>query len=238
MRVNQRVAGSGFIIVAAGMLAAANTSLASSVDFDFACVTANNQANASTSNQYSLTVADDGQMADGSSVVKFVFSNSGPAQSTIGGLYFFGTSSLGRVIGVNGSHENVSFESGRSSGQFADGAATDAPVQNVFLAIGPAGMPNGVRSIGQSVEIAFRLGEGQNFGTVIAALAAGMAGGAGLGGEPFLQIGIDVTNFANGGPESFMLTPIPLPAPVWMGLAGVGVAVLVRRRPGLRVGRA
>lgn len=176
----------------------------------FFCITDNLAADCATGeSQLTVNVTD-----PGGNKVLFHFKNSGPNASSITDAYFDDGSLLGLSLITNG--PGVSFSQDASPPNLPGGNNVSPPFQVTagFLAdSNPPAQPNGVNP-GEWLKITFDLQSGRNFADVITELTDGS-----------LRIGIHVQGFASGGSESFVNSPVPLPAAVWLfgsGLLGLG----------------
>ncbi len=206
----------------------AEAAVATSVTYGFSNITSNNATNAATGGQFLVTVTELPIDMFGPAMVKFTFSNAGPAASSITDIYFYDGALIGATMAINDSGVGVSFMEGANPNYLPGGnnvlpdaskkfeADSDAPVQ-----------PSGVNPGGEWVEFTFTLLPGITFDDVISSLNSGLEGPFMPGTD--LVIGIHVQGYADGGSESF-ITSVPLPAPLAMGLAGLGLVGLARLR--------
>jgi PEP-CTERM motif len=189
-------------------LAAAATAQGSPI-YGFSGVTANN-TNDVLAGEAQLSV----ELFDlGAGQVSFVFSNAGPAASSITDVYFDDDLLLALLSIQNG--PGVSFSAGASPsnlpggnainfiGNTALGADSDAPAQ-----------PNGVNP-GEMLGLTMQLLNNQTFADVLSDIGSGD-----------LRIGIHVQGFDGGGSESFVNTP----EPSTLLLALVGLVAKLRKR--------
>jgi hypothetical protein len=216
---------SGVVACVAAMSGIA--SWASADTYSFFNITGNNAVNAASgAAQLSVDVTD-----AGSGQVNFTFHNAGPAEMSITDVYFDDGTLLGIASVTNGS--GVDFAQGASPGDLPGGNNANPAFETTagFSADSePPAQPNGVNP-GEELSIKFNLIGGQSFADTINALTLAGANGG-------LRIGLHVQGFANGGSESFINnpTPVPLPAAAWMGMALMGsggaVTFIRRRRQG------
>jgi hypothetical protein len=197
--------------------AIAATSPANSAMLSFGCITSTNSANCLAGEaQLGVDVLDNG---DGRA--RFVFTNLGPAVSSITDVYFDDGTLLGISTIQNGS--GVQFSTGASPPELP-GRNNISPAFETtagFLADSDSPVSaNGVNP-GDSLAILFYLMSGGSYATVLSELVTGD-----------LRIGLHVQSFANGGSESFVnmpLTSVPVPAAAWLLLSGLGAMGAVGR---------
>ncbi|HEY3242743.1 MAG TPA: hypothetical protein VGM03_05260 [Phycisphaerae bacterium] len=169
----------------------------------------------------------------GNSGVKFHFTNTGPAASSITDIYFDDGHLLNLASVTNG--PSVLFYQQQTGnpvtpGNLPGGSTLNPPfvaTQGFSADSNPPVQPNGVNP-GEWVDIFFTLKNGATLADVIADLAA----------DPnawnSLRVGIHVQGFDNGGSESFVNNPapVPVPAPAAAGLGALGLllATWAKRR--------
>ena len=195
-------------------------SLAHATTVSFYCISNTSATNCTAgATQLSVDVLDIGP-----GQVQFNFYNSGPANSSIADVYFDDGSLLGIASLIDfddgfGGDMGVDFSQGASPGNLPAANNASPPFQATagFLADSDSPVqPNGVNP-GEWLGIIFDLQGAQTYADVIAELSDGR-----------LRIGLHVQGFGDGGSESFVNNPVPVPAAVWLfgsGLLGlVGVA--------------
>ncbi len=193
---------------------------ATSVTYDFGNITGNKATNAATEGQFSVTVSD-----AGSGMVTFRIDNAAAgATCSITDVYFYDGALIGATLAISSS-AGVSFSTPATPGALPGGAGYGLPSASVEFSADSDNPANGVNP-GEWVEFKFSLVGGSTFADVIAAMNSGLS-------PPFVAgtdivVGIHVQAYANGGSESFVT--VPLPAPLLMGLAGLGLVGLVRLR--------
>ena len=203
------------------------------VIYQFGTSVTNNNAGdvAIGQNQLSVDVMDLGfNAATNANQVSFKFSNDGPEDSSIVQIYFddgslLGLSSLIDADDGIGGDPGVDFSPGASPPDLPGGQNANPPFQVTagFLtdADNQGGKQiNGVNP-GEMLTVIFDLQGTQDFADVIDELSTGD-----------LRIGIHVQGYASGGSESFINDPDPIPEPSQYALlaAGVGLAILARRK--------
>ncbi|MFG0256708.1 MAG: hypothetical protein ACF8GE_02280, partial [Phycisphaerales bacterium JB043] len=202
---------------------------------DFGGITENDENNTGTGEtQLQVDILDGGggfRAVD--YTISFLVKNLGPAQSTITDIFFMDQQGLlESIIGIDNSDPGVDYfhpsslpnlPGGENFGFFATPGFSAQPSD--------PRLDNGVDP-GESVTIIFSFAHyyyydeefpeenGTTFEDIIAAINDGS-----------LQIGLRVEGFENGGAESFLsIRPIPLPAPVFAGMAGLGLLGVRRTR--------
>lgn len=194
---------------------------AQAVTYNFTGVTSNSVTDVNTGqSQLSVDVLD-----SGAGTVSFTFNNSGPLASSITDVYWDDQASVLGTMGAITSSSGVSFSQGAAPGNLPGG-------NTIGFSVSPSGasadsnsptQPSGVNP-GEWLTIVWNLVAGSTFADVIAALN--------LGGDQngSLRVGIHVQGFSGGGSESFVTTPVPLPAPALMLIAGLGLLGAAGRR--------
>jgi len=181
----------------------------------FGCITNNIAGDCAIAEaQIAMDVTD-----EGGGQVRFTFTNSGPAASSIEGIYFDDGTLLGIASIVSG--PGTSFSQGASPPDLPGGNTASPPFVTTagFLADSdPPTSSNGVGP-GETVAIIFDLQAGGTFADVLAELADGR-----------LRAGIHVIAFASGGSESL----VNVPEPGTFVLAVLGFGALAARRRSVR----
>lgn len=213
------------VLFTVGMTLSSAVFAVASTTYSFVGVTSTNSANVVTGmTALSMEVID-----LGGSQVAFKFTNN--SISSLADVYFDDGTLLG-IASISDSGTGVAFSTGANPADLPGGnnltlaftttagfsADSDAPVS-----------PNGVTS-GEWLTITFNLKPFQTYASVINALSLPNGGG-----EGDLRVGLHVQSFANGGSESFVNSPTPVPEvdTYAMLLAGLGlVGFAVRRKLG------
>jgi hypothetical protein len=220
-----------FCAFALGILAVPGSAQAVLLGFDN--ISANNVGNAAIGEtQLTVEVTD-----AGTELVSFLFSNSGPEESSITDVYFDDGSLLGiaSIIDADdgsGGDPGVDFSQLAIPGNLPSANNASPPFETTagFSADSDSPVqPNGVNP-DESLKIIFNLQTGQTFSNVEDELTSGD-----------LRIGIHVQGFASGGSESFVNNPpspgpvpgpsVPEPGPLALiGLGGLMLGWMHRRR--------
>jgi len=155
--------------------------------------------------------------------VQFIFRNAGPAAASITDVYFDDGTLLALAFVQNG--PGVSF-SQMARPRELPGAEYVNPAFNTTADFSadsnPPVQPSGVNP-GETLSIYFTLQDGHDVNSVLADLTSAE-----------LRIGLHVQGFGDGGSESFVNTPIPLPPAIWLMLSGLASLGAVARRRAVR----
>ncbi|MDP2030388.1 MAG: PEP-CTERM sorting domain-containing protein [Thiobacillus sp.] len=206
----------------AGLMFSSTVFAVASTTYNFVGVTSTNAANVATG-MASLSV----EVIDlNATQVAFKFTNT--SGSSLTDVYFDDGTLLGFAFAPQFS-AGVDFSQGASPGNLPGGnnLSPDFTSTVGFNAdSNPPTSPNGVTS-GEWLTITFDLQPTQTYASVISALALPNGGGTGD-----LRIGLHVQSFSNGGSESFVNAPTPVPeADAYvMLLAGLGLVGFAVRR--------
>ena len=215
------------VLVAACILLVGAISGMAAVTLTFDNITGNNLGDAAIGEAQLSVVVDDpnGTMDLNADQVLFTFQNAGPDASSITDVYFDDGSLLGIADLIdaddNGGDPGVDFSEGASPGNLPGGNNANPSFQATagFTADSdPPAQPNGVNP-GETLGIIFDLQGTQTLADVYDELATGE-----------LRIGIHVQGFASGGSESFVNNPVPEPSQYALLAAGLGLAIVFRRR--------
>jgi hypothetical protein len=211
--------------VLAGMVFGGMSLAAQAVPLDFYCITTNSASNCAIGEaQLAVDVT-----SYSSNQVLFTFTNTGSFQSTISEIYFDDGTLLGIAELIdrdNGGDLDVAFtqdDVDPVNPPVLPGGDSIFPVFEVtagFLADADNPAPRWGVSPGEWLGIVFNLESGGTYDDVLAELTDGR-----------LRIGMHVINFSNGGSESFVNNPIPVPAAIWLlGSGLLGLGAIGRRR--------
>jgi hypothetical protein len=183
--------------------------------YTFINVTNNNVGDAAIGEaQLSVEILD-----EGSNQVQFLFSNSGPAASSITDVYFDDGSLLGIATILN--EPGVSFSAVASPPNLpgANNASPPFVTTAGFSADSdPPVQPYGVNP-GEQLGITFDLQNLRFYDDVLDELASGA-----------LRIGLHVQGFSSGGSESFVNNPSVVPTPSALLLGSIGFVLALRLR--------
>lgn len=204
----------------------AQASIAAS--FRFANVTFNSPANVNTGrDQLMIDVGNDigGSGFGPIHQVRFTFHNIGTMASAITDIYFDeGTGgTIDSLAFIENIDESVYFQTGATPSNLPGASEASPPFHaNPAFSIEapPPETENGMNP-GETVRIVFNLLPGKTIPDVVTDMVAGN-----------LRVGLNVQGFANGGAESFVNLPTPVPEPLSLlpGLLFGGLAMYRSRR--------
>lgn len=181
----------------------------------FDCITWNNASNAAIGRQQlwmDVTSPRHDQAA-------FTFYNIGSHRSTIAQIYFE-DGPLALLLSI-ASSSGVTFTEGGSPKSLPGGNALNPAFETASRVAAAKPTPhNGVKNTPMTgnewVTLVFALDEGKSYTDVLQDLAASQ-----------LRVGLHVQDFANGGSETFVNTPVPEPATLAFGaVAALGVGMI------------
>lgn len=188
------------------------SSNASAVMLGFNCITDNIAGDCAAGEaQLSLNVTD-----AGSDQVRFLFSNLGPDDLFISDIYFDNGEPGSTLASIAALEESmgVDFQTPiPGMGDLPGGNTIGFDTTTDLETNNAPGAANGIDP-GEMLGVLFNLVMGQTFADVISELANGD-----------LRVGIHVQGFESGGSESFVNTPVPIPAAIWF--LGTGLLALV-----------
>lgn len=211
------------IILGCGLILGAANTQAATVKFDCLSATATLNCQAGEA-QFSADIA-----TNGSDKINITFKNQGTAASSISEIYFQGgpfTGSIGLVDKDQGT-------GGLTGVDFSAGSATPPNLPQANLANPPfvvtagfladADSPpskNGINP-GEWLGMVLTLQNGATINNVVQQLQSGQ-----------LRIGVHAIAFANGGSESFINVPqpVPVPAALWLLASGFFALLTAGRR--------
>lgn len=191
---------------------------ASAVMLGFDCITNNSMTNCAVGEaQLSVDVTD-----AGSDQVRFTFSNSGPEALFISDIYFDNGEPGSTLVSIAALEEmmGVDFQTPIPGMGGLPGGNTIGFDTTMNLETNNApGSANGVDP-GEMLGVLFDLVSGQTFADVIDELVSSA-----------LRVGIHVQGFQPNGSESFVNTPVPLPAAIWfLGTGLLALAGISRKK--------
>lgn len=217
--------------------------------FSFGAITNNSGISSSYAQQLSIQVADpettwtdpDGEVHN---QVLFTFWNNGFDPYILGEpeltgqiteLYFDDGTLLGLSSVINGPNVKFLDEEGAKPTQLPGGTNYGFEKTAAFSVDSEGGSDNGVGAwpVDENVDkeyvaIRFTLLSGKTFADVIDAINLGFTAPT---AEGSLQIGVHVRSIGpNAKSDSFILTPVPVPAAVILGMLGLGVAGIKLRK--------
>ena len=213
------------IACAIGLAAISGVASADSVDISFTRITSNSSQNVES--QFAVTATE---VSGNSAVVDFIFRNNIGIQSSISEIYFDNgsTSSLfasGSIVEQVGTQFNYG---SASPGDLPGGnSMVDTfDVTSGFLADAQGNPNKGLNGADELVRFRFTFLGGMAFSDVVSALESDS-----------LRIGFHVRSIGDdGNSDSFVSympengAMVPLPSPMLLGAAGVGLVAGVRRR--------
>lgn len=194
------------------------SSNASAAMLGFDCIT-DNIANdcASGEAQLSVNVTD-----AGNDQVRFLFSNSGPDALFISDIYFDNGEPGSTLASIDALEEmmGVDFQTPiPGMGDLPGGNTIGFNTTTNLETNNAPGSANGIDP-GEMLGVLINLVMGQTFADVLSELANGD-----------LRIGIHVQGFLPNGSESFVNTPVPVPAAIWfLGTGLLALAGVSRKR--------
>lgn len=208
----------GWMLAAAILAAAAQISAAAM--YSFTDITHNSDTDAVIGQTQFFLEVSPGTIP---TKVRFEFTNTGPAASSICDVYFDDGSLLGLAEIINST--GVSFGAPAAPANLPGGASIFPPFVTTAGFSADSNPPvehNGVNP-GETLSILFDLQAGRTYADVLSELALGD-----------LRVGLHAQGFAGGGSESFINDPDPISAPVpgsfLLCSLGIAVAGLVHRQ--------
>jgi hypothetical protein len=190
---------------------------AAASQFSFECITNNSATNCGVlESQLSVTI---GLSATDSSMVDFLFTNSGPIASSITDVYFDDPPPLLGPPAKIYQSSGVKFAAGCSPSDLPGGNPYGFTTAYCADSNSPA-QPNGVNP-GEWLRLSYTLQGTATLTDVLNAIEAGT-----------FAVGVHVQGFSDGGSEAAIMSsqPVPEPASILLLMGGGAAAVLRRRR--------